>query len=136
MPGAAHSVEAVSRSGARDVPSRRVSRPSRTAVAAAALVLVATLAIGQERGLRDAARSTGQSTDSNGTRGPTAGAGRRAEFTGGRYELTGKVMVVDRASGRVAIDSHGKWLQLSVPTAHLAGIETGDRVTVSYELRD
>jgi hypothetical protein len=88
----------------------------RTAVAAAALVLVATLAIGQERELQDATRSKG--------------------FAGGPYELTGKVMVVDRASGRLSIDSDGKWLQLSVPTAQLSGIRTGDRVTVSYELRD
>lgn len=111
-----------------------MSQRSRTAVAAAALVLVATLAIGQERGLRDATRSKGQ--DSNGATGSTDGDRRRVGFTGGTYELTGKVMVVDRASGRVAIDSDGKWLQLSVPTAHLAGIATGDRVTVSYELRD
>jgi hypothetical protein len=108
----------------------------RIGAAAGAFLLIATLAIGEEHGMQGATRSEGQATDSGGASGLTPGTRRRVGFTGGPYELMGTVMVVDRASSRVAIECEGKWLQLSVPPAHLARIETGDRVTVWYELRD
>jgi hypothetical protein len=85
----------------------------RIGAAAGAFLLIATLAIGEEHGMQGATRSEGQGTDSGGATGLTPGTRRR-----------------------VAIECEGKWLQLSVPPAHLARIETGDRVTVSYELRD
>ena len=113
---------------------------ARCVVVVAGAVLVAGVAIAEDRGTGTEGLPSRSPSGQAGTSSPGAtGAGSAAEALGGScpHRIEGTVKKIDKSAGTVSIDVPGSdAVELHLPPGDLAGFEQGDQVVVSMGIRE